>query len=273
MLKVEQGESGSGSVPESSSTEGSLPMTYGDYLRVPEVLALQTPLSNPLVHDEMLFIILQQIQELWFKQILFELKSIIECLDGGRILEAVSLLHRVNRIIKAVGAEVEIMEMLPPQEFVRFRHVLTSSSGFESEQFRELELASGLNDRTFLTLMAKHMNMAALQARWPRTLHDAFLGLLAKVDSDPAEVVARIYSDSAGNPELYMLAEALSEYEVLFGEWRFHHVKLVERTIGDRSPGTAGSSGVGYLGKTLGYRFFPELWEARNRISAGGPAG
>src|SRR3954453_20200914 len=118
MLKVEQGESGSGPVPESSSPEGSLPMTYGDYLRVPEILALQTPLSNPLVHDEMLFIILQQIQELWFKQILFELKSIIELLDGGRILEAVSLLHRVNRIIKAVGSEVEIMEMLPPQEFV-----------------------------------------------------------------------------------------------------------------------------------------------------------
>src|SRR5947209_44457 len=106
MLKVEQGESGSGQVSGSSSHEGSLPMTYGDYLRIPEILALQTPLTDPLVHDEMLFIVLQQIQELWFKQILFELKSIIGLLDAGNVLAAVQLLQRVNRIVKAVGAEV-----------------------------------------------------------------------------------------------------------------------------------------------------------------------
>lgn len=259
MLNVEQGESGASRPNE--------PFTYADYLRVPELLDLQSPLSVPLVHDEMLFIILQQIQELWFKQILFELSAIIDNLQAGQLFEAVDLIQRVNRIVKAVGEEVVIMETMPPQEFGRFRHVLTTSSGFESEQFRELEYASGLSDPTFLKLMGKYMDMEAIRSHWPITLHDAFLRLLADIDPNPVRAVAEVYSSPRKFPELYLLAEALSEYEVLFGEWRFHHVKLVERTIGDHSPGTAGSSGVGYLGKTLGYRFFPELWEARNLIT------
>jgi len=272
MLKVEQGETGDGSNLSSFSTEGDGgPMTYGDYLRVPELLSLQTPLGKPAVHDEMIFIILQQIQELWFKQILFDLKEIIRLLDEGHVLQGVQLLQRVNRIMKAVGAEVQLMESLPPQEFLRFRHVLTPASGFESEQFRELELASGLNEQTFLNLMARHMDMPALRSRWPRTLHDAFLNLLSPVGGRPAEAVAKVYREASTYPELYMLAEALSEYEVVFAEWRFHHVKVVERTIGDHSPGTAGSTGVGYLGKTMGYRFFPELWEARNKITESAP--
>lgn len=260
MLNVEQEENG-------ATPSNTGPLTYGDYLRVPEILSLQTPLTDPIVHDEMLFIILQQIQELWFKQILFDLKDVLTLLDEGRVLPAVNLLRRVNSIIRVVNREVEIMEMLPPQEFRRFRHVLAASSGFESEQFRELELASGLREPTFLALMQKHMKMDALLARWPRSLHDAFLDLLSHVDPDPASAAATVYSRAMEFPDLYMLVEALSEYEVLFTEWRFHHVKVVERTIGDRAPGTAGSSGAGYLGKTLSYRFFPELWEARNRIT------
>jgi tryptophan 2,3-dioxygenase len=243
------------------------PLTYGAYLRVPEILSLQTPLGDPPVHDEMLFIIVQQVQELWFKQILFELKSIVGLLQERDIAEAIRLITRVNHIIRAVASEVDILAMMPPREFHRFRHVLTPSSGFESHQFRELELASGLNDPTFLKVMDKYLGLADLNERWPVTLREVAYSLLSQVAKDPTEAWTLIYNDAKRYPELFALAEALSEYEVYFGEWRFHHIKLVERTIGDHVPGTAGSSGAGYLGKTLQYRFFPELWEARNRVT------
>ena len=243
-------------------------MTYGDYLRVPELLSLQTPLRAPEAHDETLFIIVQQAQELWFKQILHELHAVVQLLEEQQLPEAVRLINRVNRIFDVLADEVTILETMPPQEFQRFRHVLTTSSGFESQQFRELELASGLSDVTFIKLIEKHMDLDKLRSPWRQTLRDAFLSQLAPIAADPVEALVEIYTHSRIHEGLYALAEALSEYETMFSKWRFHHIKLVERTIGDRSPGTAGSSGVGYLGKTLGYRFFPELLEARNRMSA-----
>jgi tryptophan 2,3-dioxygenase len=257
-----------GELGENETDHEAEPLSYGSYLRVPELIDLQTPLKEPPVHDEMLFIIVQQAQELWFKQVLHELRSVIGLLEAKEFPEAVRLLGRVNRILNVVCDEVTILETMPPQEFHRFRRVLTTSSGFESEQFRELELASGLSDSTFLKLIEKQMDLKHLRARWPKSLHEAFLDVLATFDPDPVEAVVRIYNEYLARPELFALAEALSEYEVVFSEWRFRHVKLVERTIGDRMPGTAGSSGVGYLGKTLNYRFFPELWEARNRLTA-----
>jgi tryptophan 2,3-dioxygenase len=256
-----------GELKESDVGGGREPLTYGAYLRVPEMLSLQSPLGEPLVHDEMLFIIVQQVQELWFKQVLFELHSVVQLLQERNIGEAIRLISRVNRIIRAVASEVDILATMPPREFHRFRHVLAPSSGFESHQFRELELASGLSDPTFLKLMDKYLGLAELRERWPVTLRDAAYSLLPQVAEDPTEAWTLIYNDAGRYPEMFALAEALSEYEVGFGEWRFHHIKLVERTIGDHVPGTAGSSGAGYLGKTLQYRFFPELWEARNRMT------
>ncbi len=248
---------------------GSGPLTYGTYLRVPELLDLQSPLSLPTAHDEMLFIIVQQAQELWFKQVLHEWRTVIDLLDGGgAIPEAVRLITRVNRILAVLGQEVAILETMPPLEFARFRGILSSSSGFESEQFREVELASGLRDPTFLQLIAKHMDAPSLHARWPRTLADAFRTTLAACDPDPVAALVALYRDPNCDGLRFALAEALTEYEIGFQQWRFHHVKLVERVIGDRSAGTAGSAGSGYLGKTLTYRFFPELWTARNQLTA-----
>ena len=247
---------------------GSGPLTYGAYLRVPELLDLQSPLSLPVAHDEMLFIVVQQAQELWFKQILYELPVIIARLDSGDLWDAIRLLARVNAILRVLSEEVAVLETMPPLEFQRFRGALSTSSGFESEQFREVELASGLHDRTFLQVLAKHMDGAALGARWPRTLADAFRGVLAAVDPEPVAALLAVYSNPSAHPGVFALAEALTEYEGRFREWRFHHVQLVERVIGDRAPGTAGSTGSGYLGKTLTYRFFPELWEARNQLTA-----
>src|SRR5438067_192242 len=199
MLNVEQGE---------KQTENpSQPLTYGDYLRVPELLQLQTPLKAPPAHDEMLFIIVQQAQELWFKQALYELRSIIDLLDRGRIDTALRLLGRVNRILRVLCDEVTVLESMPPQEFQRFRNVLSTSSGFESQQFRELELASGLSDSTFIKLIEKHMDVQSLRARWPRSLNDAFLGLLARENADLVDAIVQVYLHADAHPRLYALAE------------------------------------------------------------------
>src|SRR5262245_2296908 len=152
MLKDELG-SRAGAIEQ-----GEAPLSYGEYLRIPELLELQTPLKEPPAHDEMLFIVVQQIQELWFKQVLYEMETLVPALDRGDIMAALPLVQRVNRIIQTLGDEVIVLESMPPQEFQLFRDVLTTGSGFESEQFRELELASGLADPTFLKLIGKHMD-------------------------------------------------------------------------------------------------------------------
>jgi tryptophan 2,3-dioxygenase len=243
------------------------PLTYGTYLRVPELLRLQSPLSEPPVHGEMLFIIVQQAQELWFKQILHELEPIINLLRRGELPEATHMLDRVDRILRLLTSELEILETLPPVEFQGFRRLLKSSSGFESEQFRELELASGLEDEAFLRLASKFVDMAVFRQRWPVSLADAFRGVLKRVAPDPVSALVHVYGDPSGHPELYRLSETLSDYDGLFAAWRFHHMQLVRRVIGDRSPGTGGSPGSSYLSRTTAYRFFPELWEARNQLT------
>jgi tryptophan 2,3-dioxygenase len=242
--------------------------TYGQYLRVPELLSLQTRLSDPAVHGEMLFMVVQQAQELWFKQILHELRLVIDLLERGELPEATHVLDRVDRILRMLGDGVEILEALPPMEFQEFRWLLRTASGFESEQFRELEIASGLSDPDYLRMVSRIVDLTVLRERWPVTLHDAFRDCIAPVDPDPIRALVLIYARPSKFANLYRLCETLSDYELRFREWRFHHAQLVIRVIGDRAPGTAGSSGGAYLDRTLGYRFFPELWEARNKLIA-----
>jgi tryptophan 2,3-dioxygenase len=242
--------------------------TYGSYLRVPELTSLQTPLAEPDVPDEMLFIIGQQAQELWFKQMLSDLHRAIAALADGRLAAAATLIDRDVRILRALSAETELLELIAPAEFHRFRGILKAASGLESEQFRELELASGLRDDGFLRLAGKLIDLPSVLARWPVSLHDAFVATLAQIAGEPVQALMAMYAEPERYPDLYRLAEALSEYELRFQEWRFHHLQVVERVIGDRSPGTGGSAGSAYLMRTLSYRFFPELWEARNRLAA-----
>lgn len=259
------------------SVESAPPLTYGRYLRVPELLELQSPLAEPAVHEEMLFIIGQQAEELWFRQCLFELRAIIDLLSKSEIVAACLLLDRVNRILRVLAAETELLQTISPAQFHQFRGYLRAASGLESEQFRELEIASGLRDDAYLKLVCKLIDLPAMLARWPISLRDAFRAVLVREQQLPAdrpdavaESVMRVYRSPAGSPELFRLAEALSDYELRFREWRFHHLQVVERVIGDRAPGTGGSPGNTYLGRTLSYRFFPELWEARNRLTMGG---
>lgn len=242
------------------------PLSYGSYLRVPELLSLQSPLGRPPVQDEMLFIVLQQAQELWFKQVLHDLRAVIDYLLAGDVTDALRYLDRLNRIFRLLAEELEVMETLHPAQFARFRRLLTPSSGFESFQFRELELASGLDDERFLRLVQKIMNLDEVRAAWPVTLHRAFLHVFGAGGGEVPDRLYALYADPSSDPTLYALAEALSEYEVRFNRWRFNHVKAVERAIGNRSVGTGGSPGTSYLERTLDYRFFPELWEARNRL-------
>lgn len=255
-----------------TANRGDEPFTYGTYLRVPELTDLQSPLAAPPAPDEMLFIIGQQVQELWFKQILFDLRDVLDDVAAGRLAPAARLLERMNRILRVMSAETEVLELLPPYEFLRFRGILKAASGLESAQFREVELASGLRTDAFLKLASRLVDVQSLLARWPVSLHDALLSILETVDDDPVEALLRILRDEAAFPDLYRLVEALSDYELRFQEWRFHHLQVVERVIGDRSPGTGGSPGGTYLGRTLTYRFFPELWEARNELTGRGGA-
>ena len=172
------------------------PLTYGLYLRVPEITSLQTPLGDPPVHDEMLFIIVQQAQELWFKQVLWDLREIIRCLHKDDLFEAIRLLQRSVRIMQVVSEEVQVLATMPPSEFHGFRHVLTPSSGFESHQFRELELASGLDDPTFLKLMDKYIGLERLKADWPESLSVAVDSAITReFGSAPTEAWTEVYDD------------------------------------------------------------------------------
>jgi tryptophan 2,3-dioxygenase len=243
-------------------------LTYGAYLRVPELLSLQTPVQTPPVQGEMLFIIGQQTQELWFKQILFDLRHVIDLATGGEIVSAARLLDRANQILAVLSAETQVMETLPPIEFRAFRGNLKTASGLESVQFRELELASGLRDAEFLKIVRKIVDVDRILECWPISLHDALLSTLKCLGDEPTSALPDLYAHPDSQADVYTFVEACSEYDLAFADWRFHHVRVVERVIGDLSPGTAGSSGSGYLSRTLRYRFFPELWDARNRLNS-----
>jgi len=242
------------------------PLTYGAYLRVPDLLDLQSP-RGPDVPDEMLFILGQQVQELWFKQVLHDLGRVIAHLKRGETVSATRLLERITRILGLLGSEAEVLETIEPAAFHRFRGFLKAASGFESEQFRELEIASGLRDELYLKMVSRFVDLDEILRRWPVSLHQAILDSLGAGEQALA-ALTRIYQEPDEHAQLYSLAEACSAYEMRFQAWRFHHIQVVERVIGPLSPGTGGSAGSGYLARTLSYRIFPQLWQARNELTA-----
>ena len=259
-------------------------LTYGDYLKVPELLALQTVASSPAHHDEPLFIIIHQVYELWFKLILHEVDAAAAHLQADRVGEATRLLRRVVEIQRLLVSQVRILETMRPQDFLGFRYHLNPASGFQSVQFRELEFALGLKDKGI------HERLSSLPAEAERlrarlvapSLGDVFDDLLvrrgflrpqAQSDAGGAaqpeewrlEALVRIYEDPEAYPDLLALAEVLVEIDECLALWRAHHVQMVERMIGARR-GTGGSEGVAYLQSTLPKRAFPDLWRVRTRI-------
>ncbi len=221
----------------------SEPVSYVSYLKVDELLALQNPLSDGPEHDELLFIIIHQTYELWFKQMLHELTRASTLLRAGELHPSLGTLRRVRTIMKTLVSQVDILETMTPLEFNAFRARLESSSGFQSYQFRQFE---------------------AVFAR-PGIWGDV-LALLERHGCVSGDDVHTMLLDVYRNrPDLALLLEELVDIDEGIQEWRYRHVKMVERTIGNKQ-GTGGSSGADYLRSTLFKPSFPELWEIRARF-------
>ena len=262
-------------------------ISYGSYLKIPELLELQKPLSRPESHDEMHFIVLHQVFELWFRLMLYELRSIADHLDAGRVAPASHLFKRLNAILAVFFPQIEVIETMTPGDFLKFRDLLKPASGFQSVQFRELEFLSGSRDERYLRMFegdsdAQGRLKSAMAAP---TIWERFRGLLKSrgldVSTEAAEIksLVRIYREDA-HADLRALCEDMIQYDKLFSLWREHHVRMAERMIGMK-PGTGqkavaysfgekagpmGTMGVEYLQKTLTKRFFPALWAARSEL-------
>ena len=251
-------------------------LSYGSYLKVDELLALQDPLSQPPHHDEMLFIVIHQVYELWFKQVLHELDATMLALDRDDLLRVGKHFRRIHTIQRLLEQQVDILETMTPQEFNQFRDNLNPASGFQSVQFRELEYACGIRRPGILKWVElDDAQRARLDRRAEEpSLYDRVKSLLARrgfaTGSSPEliESFRRIYTEEAANYDLYLLLEELIEFDERFLLWRGRHVRMVERMIGQKH-GTGGSLGARYLESTLEHRFFPELWEVRTYLGEG----
>jgi tryptophan 2,3-dioxygenase len=255
-----------------SDEEGEL--SYGSYLRVPELLSLQRPMSQPPAHDELLFIIVHQAFELWFREVLFELEAVRDLMVSGDPTRARHLLARVHAIERLLIEQLEVIETMSPQDFMEFRTNLAPASGFQSTQFREIEFIGGLKEARFLRMADDDAERDRLQRRLDEpTLWDGFRSLLEAnglpMPEDDPEVrrasLLKIARDRDAFADLWYLSEDLLVFDELFALWRQRHVLMVERQIGTK-PGTGGSSGAPYLRTTLDKRFFPELWELRSDL-------
>ena len=258
-------------------------VTYGSYLAVDELLALQRPRSAGPEHDEMLFIVIHQVYELWFKQVLHELDHVIALLDAREAHRAQHTLKRILTILKVLVAQLDILETMTPLEFQSFRSRLEAASGFQSDQFRQLEFVLGNKSQPAIERFgAGTRARAALERRYGSpTLWDAFLRYLSRQGyAVPASLLSRdVTGRIAPSPELQStlidlyrtdpkhaeMCERLVDLDEGLQEWRYRHVKMVQRTIGAKM-GTGGSSGAEYLAKTLMTPVFPDLWEIRSRL-------
>ena len=230
------------------------------------MLGAQRPLSRPEHPDELLFIVVHQASELWFKLLLHEFGTLAARFEAGDAPGAILSLRRINDVVRIVTDQLSALDTLPPKQFNAFRGYLGTSSGSQSAQFRAIEVASGLRDARFLALIAENGILPPLvqQALARPSLEAQFDALLAMHHVS----LERVYGDPALTT-LLLLAEALLEYEQGFGRWRFLHVQLVERIIGPDTGGTGGSQGAKDLHRTLGQRFFPKLWAVRAKFYAG----
>jgi tryptophan 2,3-dioxygenase len=237
-------------------------LSYGSYLKIPELLDLQHGLSDE--HDELLFIVAHQVYELWFKVVLDELEATRDRIGRDDIFFARHHLRRVHVVERLLVGQLEVLETMSPQDFLAFRSQLAPASGFQSVQFREIEFLSGLKDPKFLTrIEAGPDEMTRLRRRLDEpSVADAFHGLLERRGS-PA--LLEIYRDRSRYGDLFDLCEALLDHDESFAHWRARHVLMVEREIGSK-PGTGGSSGAQYLRSTLDKRFYPDLWEVRSQL-------
>jgi tryptophan 2,3-dioxygenase len=249
-------------------------LTYGSYLRLGQLLDSQHLESDPPAHDELLFITIHQVYELWFKQLLHEVTAARDAMSDGRLWWAQHLLSRVHVIERTLVQQVDVLETMTPQDFLEFRQRLAPASGFQSVQFRELEFVSGAKDPAYVERF-KGLTDAELQRLTHRlaqpTLWDAFLDVLrdhdlpAATDEEVSASVRTVAHDRSQYAAIWALAEALLQHDQLAASWRARHVVMVERMIGSKS-GTGGSSGSEYLRGRLQLQYFPLLWSLRSEL-------
>jgi tryptophan 2,3-dioxygenase len=258
-------------------------VTYASYLQLDKLLALQTPRPGELEHDETLFVIIHQVYELWFKEVLHEFDYLKRMLLGNDTPLAAATLKRILTILKTLVAQIDVLETITPLNFLAFRDRLESGSGFQSHQFREIEFLLGGKRRSAIDRYPEgSAPRKRVETRWGEaTLWDAFLHYLAangyKVPKEllkrdftqtyePSPEVQKILIDVyRKNPTVASIAERLVDLDEGFMEWRYRHVKMVQRTIGTK-PGTGGSAGAEYLLKTLNQPAFPDLWAIRAEL-------
>ena len=258
-------------------------LTYQSYLKIPELLGLQEPLSDPPEHDEMLFIVIHQVYELWFKLLLHEIQKIQRDFSRNDLFGAIATWKRARTVMKTLVGQLDILETMSPMSFSAFRERLETASGFQSVQFRELEFVLGYKRREVVSVHpAGSRERASLERRLgERSVVDHFYAFLMQrgveipaslLERDPTlpsvadetvqKGVLRLYRES---PEVAILLELMTDFDEGLQEWRYRHVKLTERTIGNKT-GTGGSSGVEFLKATLFRPIFPDLWAIRHEL-------
>jgi tryptophan 2,3-dioxygenase len=258
-------------------------VTYESYLQLDALLSLQRPRSDGPEHDEMLFIVIHQVYELWFKELLHELDRVVLLFRSDEPHRAQHTLKRILTILKVLVAQLDILETMTPLEFLSFRARLEAASGFQSNQFRQIEFVLGAKSEAALANFADGTRgRLALERRFREpTLWDAFLhylsregypvpaALLERDTSKPVEAsadVQQILLDVyRGDVKSAEICERLVDLDEGLAEWRYRHVRMVERTIGSKL-GTGGSRGAAYLRTTMGRTLFPDLWEIRSRL-------
>ena len=248
-------------------------MTYADYLALDQLLGAQKPLSD--LHDEMLFIVIHQTKELWLKQMLHEVDLAISLVDQDQYAPAYKAMARLSRIQSVMTLSWDVLSTLTPVDYLKFRDVLGTSSGFQSAQFREIEFRLGLKEPSFVNHYAEggeeraRLERALAEPSLREASHAALerAGFDLGDGSDEAISAAwlEVYRDADRWFDLYQLAEKLVDIDDALSMWRFKHVLTVERIIGNK-PGTGGSAGAPYLRSTLEKRAFPELWSLRTAL-------
>jgi tryptophan 2,3-dioxygenase len=249
-------------------------LTYGSYLRLDQLLSAQVLESVPPAHDELLFITIHQVYELWFKQLLHEVDAATAAMFDGKVWWAKHLLKRVAVIEDVLVRQIAVLETMTPQDFLVFRELLSPASGFQSAQFRELEFASGAKDPSYLQrfrgLTAEEAGRLERRLEAP-SLWDGFVhvvaaaGLPAANEDELRDSLVKVAGDRGNFGEVWELAEALLDHDEQAAAWRARHVTMVERQIGTKS-GTGGSTGAPYLRSRLGLHYYPLLWELRSHL-------
>jgi tryptophan 2,3-dioxygenase len=281
MTKPKSGSRGGGG--GGGGAGGSLPLTYARYLKLDTLLGLQQPASDPPEHDETLFIVIHQVYELWFRLLLHEFEKIKRDFTAGDLFEAIATWKRVRMVLKTLVAQIDVLETMTPMSFLTFRDRLEAASGFQSVQFREMEFMLGhkrpemierlpagdpartvlerrLSDRSLVDHFYDFL--AGLGVAIPEPLRQRDVRAPTEPDAAIQEALVKLYRE---RPDVAILLELMTDFDEGLQEWRYRHVMMVQRTIGNKM-GTGGSLGVDYLRRTLFHPIFPDLWLIRNRL-------